>query len=155
MGENSKSKSAAACQETAAPAASTAAPPARKEGSQENSDGTGLGGTDDTAENDDEEEVYPKVSKVKMTPRGGRHEPYEKEGELTFCFVCFSLLFPPSSSMCCISFRSISLFLFVSCAFSIVTHTRSSQANLHNQDSRRGRHQTSIRRKSLLVGIMA
>ncbi len=64
-------------------AASTSTPPARKEGSQENSDGVGLGGTDDSAEGEEEEEVYPKVSKVKMTPRGGRHEPYEKkEGEL-------------------------------------------------------------------------
>lgn len=64
-----------------APAASTAAPPARKEGSQENSEGAGVGGTDDTAEGEDEEEVHPKVSKVKMTPRGGRHEPYEKKEE--------------------------------------------------------------------------
>ena len=63
-------------------AASTSTPPARKEGAQENSDGVGVGGTDDSAEGEDEEEVYPKVSKVKMTPRGGRHEPYEKkEGE--------------------------------------------------------------------------
>lgn len=71
-----------------APAASTAAPPARKEGSQENSEGAGVGGTDDTAEGEDEEEVHPKVSKVKMTPRGGRHEPYEKkEGELLLKFA--------------------------------------------------------------------
>eukprot|EP00574_Skeletonema_japonicum_P008264 CAMPEP_0201714866 /NCGR_PEP_ID=MMETSP0593-20130828/1150_1 /ASSEMBLY_ACC=CAM_ASM_000672 /TAXON_ID=267983 /ORGANISM="Skeletonema japonicum, Strain CCMP2506" /LENGTH=506 /DNA_ID=CAMNT_0048204179 /DNA_START=186 /DNA_END=1706 /DNA_ORIENTATION=+ len=62
-------------------AASTSTPPARKEGSQENSDGVGLGGTDDSAEGEEEEEVYPKVSKVKMTPRGGRHEPYEKKEE--------------------------------------------------------------------------
>jgi len=61
--------------------ASTSSPPARKEGSQENSDGVGLGGTDDSAEGEEEEEVYPKVSKVKMTPRGGRHEPYEKKEE--------------------------------------------------------------------------
>ncbi len=65
--------------------ASTTSPPARKEGSQENSDGVGLGGTDDSAEGEEEEEVYPKVSKVKMTPRGGRHEPYEKkEGAFDF-----------------------------------------------------------------------
>lgn len=73
--------------------ASIAAPPARKEGSQENSDGVGVGGTDDAAEGEDEEEVRPKVSRTaKMTPRGGRHEPYEKkEGEysVVFCMVCY------------------------------------------------------------------
>eukprot|EP00985_Skeletonema_marinoi_P010939 scaffold5146_cov134-Skeletonema_marinoi.AAC.11 len=64
--------------------ASTSTPPARKEGAQENSEGVGVGGTDDSAEDEDEEEVCPKVSKVKMTPRGGRHEPYEKkEGDVT------------------------------------------------------------------------
>jgi len=61
--------------------ASTSTPPARKEGAQENSEGVGVGGTDDSAEDEDEEEVCPKVSKVKMTPRGGRHEPYEKKEE--------------------------------------------------------------------------
>mmetsp|Transcript_7121 Transcript_7121/g.11629 ORF Transcript_7121/g.11629 Transcript_7121/m.11629 type:complete len:487 (-) Transcript_7121:166-1626(-) len=61
--------------------ASTTAPPSRRAESQQNSDGIGLGGTDDTAESEDDEEVYPKVSKVKMTPRGGRHEPYERKEE--------------------------------------------------------------------------
>lgn len=74
--------------------ASTTAPPSRRAESQQNSDGIGLGGTDDTAESEDDEEVYPKVSKVKMTPRGGRHEPYErKEGEcfLFFCHCLYSV----------------------------------------------------------------
>lgn len=79
MGADTEPKSADAA--TAAPAASTAAPPARKEGAQENSEGVGVGGTDDTTEDEEDEEVYPKVSKVKMTPRGGRHEPYEKKEE--------------------------------------------------------------------------
>ena len=71
--------------------ASIAAPPARKEGSQENSDGVGVGGTDDAAEGEDEEEVRPKVSRTaKMTPRGGRHEPYEKkEGEFITAVLCY------------------------------------------------------------------
>ena len=61
--------------------ASTTAPPSRLTESQPNSDGIGLGGTDDTTESEEDEEVYPKVSKVKMTPRGGRHEPYERKKE--------------------------------------------------------------------------
>jgi hypothetical protein len=100
MGEDKSkkadTKSADKADKNAPVAASTAAPPARKEGSQENSEGAGVGGTDDTAEGEDDEEVHPKVSKVKMTPRGGRHEPYEKkEGKmlLSFCIVVVCVCF--------------------------------------------------------------